>query len=147
VSQDLVVGVAAELVLGLIGLEDLQHAANRALHAGLASPAIVALADSDESNARLLFDRVLTELEVALPSTRDAIGHLALETAVEIVEGKIAPYTGAKRIWQLTLCAPSERLPNLDPFIYAASEWEDRPEDRVRFERGIMDEARALLSA
>jgi hypothetical protein len=70
---------------------------------------------------------------------------LAHDAAAEILGGTIAPYTGAKRIWDLTLRAPAERISELDPFIYAGSEWEERPEDRVHFERGIMSEARALV--
>jgi hypothetical protein len=43
------------------------------------------------------------------------------------------------------LRVPTEQIPELDPFIYAASEWEERPEDRVHFEEGIVSEARALV--
>jgi hypothetical protein len=133
------------MVLGLIGPEDLPGTADAALDSGLDSPALIALAGADTSEAYALFDRALDELKVSKPSRREAIIRLAHDAAAEIVGGTIAPYTGAKRIWELTLSTPAVRIPELDPFIYAASEWEERPEDRVHFEQGIVSEAHALL--
>jgi hypothetical protein len=132
------------MVLGLAGPEELADAGSAALDDGLDSPALITLADADRNDARAVFERALTELRVPKPSTREAILRLAHDTATEILDGTIAPYTGARRIWELTLRAPTERIPELDPFIYAASEWEDRPEDRVHFEQGIILEARTL---
>jgi hypothetical protein len=145
VSRNELVDVAARLVLGLAGPENLPVAADTALRGGLVSPALIALMDADPSEARALFDRALDELKVSKPSQREAIMQLAHDAAAGIVDGTVAPYSGAKRIWELTSCAPTVRIPELDPFIYAASEWEDRPEDRAHFERGIISEARALL--
>ncbi len=54
---------------------------------------------------------------------------LARELAREVVDGTMAPDEGARRIWDLTLRVPGEDLPELDSFIYAASEWEERPGD------------------
>lgn len=133
------------MVLGLASSEELLHAGSAALDDGLDSPALIALAGADADDARPLFEQALTELALATPSTRDAILHLAHDVAAEIAGGTIAPYTGAKRIWDLTMRAPAERISELDPFIYAASEWEERPEDRRHFEQGIISEARALL--
>jgi hypothetical protein len=88
----------------------------------------------------------LTELSIAKPNQREAVMLLAHNVASEIASGTIAPYAGAKQIWDLTLSVPIEPISELDPFIYAASEWEDRPEDRVQFERDILSEAQALTS-
>jgi hypothetical protein len=145
VSRNELAGLAARLVLGLAGPENLPAAADAALKDGLISPALIALMDADPSEASTLFDRALHELEVSKPSQREAIMQLAHDAAAEIANGTVAPYAGAKRIWELTSCAPAVRIPELDPFIYAASEWEERPEDRVHFEQGIISEARALL--
>jgi len=145
VSPDTLIEVAARLVLGLAGPEDLPGAADAALNDGLVSPTLVALSDADTSEARILFDRVLNELSVSKPNQPEAVMLLARNVASEIANGTIAPYAGAKRIWDLTLCVPIEPIPELDPFIYAASEWEERPEDRVHFEQGIISEARALM--
>lgn len=99
------------------------------------------------SEARALFDRALNELSVSKPDQREAVMLLARDAASEIGGGTVAPYTGAKQIWDLTLCVPIEPIPELDPFIYAASEWEERHEDRVKFERDIIREARSLLGS
>ena len=144
-NQDELAGVAARMVLGLAGPEELADAGDAALEDGLDSPALIALTGADTGEARALFEQALTELEVPKPSTREAILRLAHDAAAEIVGGTMAPYSGAKQIWDLTLRAPSVRIPELDPFIYAASEWEERPEDRVHFEQGIVSEARVLL--
>jgi hypothetical protein len=147
VKGDGLSATAAESVLGLLGAEDLPQAAVTALEAGLDSPALVALAsmsaDAYESEIRALFERALMELDMCSPSPGDAVMYLARETARDIVAGTVAPYAGAKKIWELARRAPTGH--ELDPFIYAASEWEDRPADRLRFEQGIIEEARSLV--
>lgn len=147
-NRDGLVIVAAEAMLGLLGPDELSSAAVAALEGDLDSPALVALASlpkgADAIEARALFDRALNELNVTAPSPRDAIICLAEQIAAEIVRGAVAPYAGAKRIWELSRRGRTERIRELDPFIYAASEWEERPEDRVRFEQDIICEARAL---
>ena len=144
-NRDELASVAARMVLELAGPEDLSGAAVAALEGGLDSPALVALAGADACEARPLFDRALEELKISKPSPREAVIRLAQDEATRIVGGTVAPYAGAKRIWELTSRVPTVRIPELDPFIYAASEWEERPEDRVHFEQGIISEARALL--
>jgi hypothetical protein len=141
-------GVAAEVVLGLLGPAELPMVATAALEDGLDSPALVALAsigEDDPSKARALFDQALDQADLSLPSPREAVIYLAQRSAAEIVQGTVAPYSGAKRIWDLTLRVPGVEVGDLDPFIYAASEWEERPEDRALFERAIRSEARAFL--
>ena len=101
-------------------------------------------ADADEAKA--MFDRVLAELDIPRPSKRDAVMHLARETAERIVNGATAPYEGAKQIWELFLRLPDEDLSELHSFVYAASEWEDRPEDRHAFEDGVVAAARELVT-
>jgi hypothetical protein len=138
--------IAAERVLGLLGPEGLREAGDAALTRGIECPALIALVTHERGDADALFEQVLVELGIPKPSVRSAILDLARDAASEIVSGRTAPFAGAKRIWDLTLRAPKVEIPELDPFIYAASEWEDRPADRMLFERGIMAEARALLN-
>lgn len=47
------------------------------------------------------------------------------------------------RLWGLS----DEGIPELDPFVYAASEWEDRPNDRRFFENAIVDIAKDLVNS
>ncbi len=140
--------VAAELVLGLRGPETLPSAAVAALGAGLESRSLNRLAgltNSDE--ARTLLDRALDELDIPVPSPREAVMLLARNAAIDIVRGTTAPYHGAKRIWELAAHVPIEAVPELQPFVYAADEWEERPEDRRFFDREIVREARALAES
>jgi hypothetical protein len=142
--------VAAKAVLDLATPQDLADAATAALEDDLDSPSLRLLAgltSDDLDEARALLDRALVELSLRKPNQRDAVLDLAHEFAAEVVEETLAPYQGAKRIWELTLRVPEEHLPELDSFVYAASEWEDRPEDRARFDEGIVTAARALLDA
>jgi hypothetical protein len=78
---------------------------------------------------------------------REAAIRLSTCLAQEINEGKVSPYKGAKENWRLTLAATEEEYPELDPFIYAASEYEDRPEDRLFFEKVVITEAVSLLNS
>jgi hypothetical protein len=64
---------------------------------------------------------------------------------VKVVDGAVAPYDGAVQISELTLRVPNEKFPELDTFVYGASEWMDRPLDRWRFEEGITLAAQELL--
>ena len=51
----------------------------------------------------------------------------------------------AKAIWNIVRRVPEERLPELDTFVYGASEWEDRPEDHEVFATGIVAAAHDLV--
>lgn len=141
---------AAKMALGLILPEDLPDIAVEALKDGCDSPSLAILAgltDTEIADARCLFDRLLTELHVPIPSRQEALEQLSQECAKEILGEKTSPYQGAKKIWQLSLRCPENHIPALDPFIYGASEWEDRPSARHTFESGIVDAARELLAA
>jgi hypothetical protein len=141
--------VAAEVHLGLIDEEDLPAVAFNVLGEGLDSPALVSLASlgsSDATNARLLFDRAMEELDVPIRNLRDAVMRMARKVATEIIGGTVAPYAGAKRIWDLSTRLSIDQIPELHPFIYAADEWEARPEDRTFFEDVIVSEASSLVS-
>ena len=142
--------VAAKVVLGLLLPEDLPGVAVDALEKGFDTPSLRILAGltkAETGEARQVFDRILAELQVPKVSRREAVERLSRESAKEILSGKISPYQGAKRIWQLSLCIHEEHMPDLDTFVYGASEWEDRPEARDALEAGIMEAARELLSA
>ncbi len=83
---------------------------------------------------------------MAVPSKRDAVMRLARETARGIIAGTVEACVGAKQIWDLTLRVSGEDFPELDSFIYAASEWEERPEDRMALMAGIVAASTDLVS-
>jgi len=138
---------AANLVLGLAPVEPLPCVAVQALVEGCDSPALRQLAGLTEyqsEEAPVLFKQALLEVGLSLPDKCAAVFLLARDLAAQILSGQLSPYEGGKRIWQLTLVA-GRGAPELDPFIYAASEWEERPEDRPLFEQAIREAATELV--
>jgi hypothetical protein len=131
----------------MLAPEQLPTVAATALESGLESPALVSLASLSDDNpreARPLFSRALDELGIHMPSARDAVIDLSGKIASEILDESLAPYAGAKRIWELATRVAIEQVPELHPFVYAADEWETRPDDRSFFEESIIREARIL---
>jgi hypothetical protein len=145
---DAILDSAARVVLGLESPDRLPRIAAEALGAGCDSPMLRTLAGMSDSRAEELvpmFEQVLKDLGLSKPSRRDAVHRLAQETARQILCGALSPYAGSKRIWELTLLNPDEAVASLDPFIYAASEWEERPHERHFFETSIIQAAEELV--
>ena len=141
---------AAKLVLGLESADRLPSIAAEALGDGCDSPALRTLSAMSESRTEELvpiFEQALLDVGLRKPSRRDAVLRLAREAAEQILRGELSPYGGSKRIWELTLLVSGEVIAELDPFIYAASEWEERPADRRFFEGSIMKAAEELVRA
>lgn len=139
--------ISSKVALGLILPEDLPEAALAALEDGFDSPSLRILAGltkAESSEAWQLFNQTLAELNLLIPSKRDAVILLARKSAEQILNGKTNPYEGAKQIWELSLHVPGEKISEFDTFIYAISEWEDRPEERQIFEAGIIAGAKEL---
>jgi hypothetical protein len=78
-------------------------------------------------------------------TSKEAAEFLILSLAAKIVAGRILPHEGAKAIWQIKLQVDDSAIPAASPFIYAASEYEDRPDDRAFFSAEILREARNLI--
>lgn len=142
--------VAAKALLDLLGTEAMQAEAVTLLVGGVDSPSIrhlagMSTADSDEVGAA--FRTVLREQGIESPSPREAALLIATEVASRITTGAMSPYDGAKEIWNIGRRLPLEQFPEFDSFVYAASEWEDRPEDETVFAQGIVAAARDLVGA
>jgi hypothetical protein len=139
--------LAAKDLLDFVGPDAMPPAATRALVEGIDSPSVRQLAGmdgADNEDLRATFRSVLRELEIEIPSRREAAILVATEVARGITQGTISPYEGATEIWGIVVSS-REHLPELDTFIYAASEWEDRPEDHNLFAAGIVAAARDLV--
>jgi hypothetical protein len=137
--------IQAQWVLGLIRSDDLPDIATQALSGGIESKSLVelaGLAGNETHEARKLFDQALSELGCKGMEKTDALKRYAKIVSALILALEITPLEGAKRIWRATLNARIDEFHDLDGFIYAASELEDRPEDKALFEKGIIEEAR-----
>jgi hypothetical protein len=75
----------------------------------------------------------------------DAATWLIRDLASRIVAGTLDAYEGARIIWMISLVEAVGSPLETHPFIYTASEYEDRPEDRQFFKQAIIDAARRLL--
>jgi len=134
--------------LNLLKPEILPNAAAEWLVEGFDSESLVLLAGltfAELDQARILFERALRELGRPAMSRKDAILRYTRLVSIEILRGEIAPYDGAKKIWHATIGLDSP-LHEVDTFIYAASEYEDRFEDQDFFALEIIKEARRWIS-
>ena len=136
--------IQAQWILGLIPGDDLIDIAADALAQGVKSKSLVELAglsQNETQEAQRLFQRALDEIGQAGMVKADALKHYAKIVSASILASEVAPMEGAKRIWRATLNANVEGFHDLDGFIYAASELENRPEDEELFEKAIREEA------
>lgn len=75
---------------------------------------------------------------------RAALMGAAVDICRAILDGSTTPYDGAHKIWRASLRV-GERPPALDTFVYAASEWDERPEDANIFAEGVMAAAKDIV--
>jgi hypothetical protein len=137
-------GAIAAWVLGLLVADDLPAIATTALVdgfdnswlcqlAGLSSPRMV---DASE-----LLQRGLEECGWTIPDKRLAALQYASCVSRLILARTIAPHEGADAIWRASIAVDDTTFHDLDLFVYATSEFEDRPADRPLFENAILQEA------
>jgi hypothetical protein len=130
--------------LHMLPTAHLPEAATNALVLGADTPALRLLAgadgDDDKSIAEL-FVRALSELSMPLLSEKEAARRYAFLISSQIVSGSLSPIDGARRIVEAARALEDKTFHELDPFIYAESEYESRPEDREFFSRQIAEEA------
>ena len=137
-------GAIAAWVLGLLPGEDLPAIATTALLdgfdnsslrqlAGLLSPRMV--------DANDLLQRAVEECGFTIPDRRSAAVQYASCVSRLILARTVTPYDGAEAIWRASIAVEDPSFHALDPFIYASSEYEARPDDKLRFERAIVEEA------
>lgn len=142
--------LACRDVLGRTRPEELIAAAVEAIADGQDSRSLRVLAGltiDDNKEAQSLFAHALAELGIATPNRREAVLCLAQDTARDILNRQTAPHVGARRIWEFTLAVPEEDFAELDTFVYAASEWDERTGDHGSFIEGIESAARQLLKS
>ena len=132
--------------------ENVPRIALQALEAGCDTLAIGILAgltsptrpDVDEELPRLL-----REVGVARPSHQQTLKVVVDHLHRRIVDGDVEAYPGACALWSRKSDFTEDPViwEQIRPFIGAASEWEDDPDHRARYERDIIAYARSLLAA
>ncbi|HEY8967014.1 MAG TPA: hypothetical protein VIM58_11245, partial [Candidatus Methylacidiphilales bacterium] len=80
------------------------------------------------------------------PMTKpDALRSYARIVSASILAETITPIDGAKRIWRVVRASQVPDFDEFNGFIYAASEFEQKPAEREFFARAIREEAAKLL--
>lgn len=138
---------AAASALGLLADEDLAGIALALQERGFDSPALRRLAASTPADADVVgvWRHSLRELGVTQFDDQQAAAEWYVQyMAKRIASRNLSPIEGARAIWRVSLARDPASLRSADPFIYAASEWEDRPIDRRHFEAEIIAEAERM---
>lgn len=141
---------SARIALGIGGSSALSEFGMCALELGFDSPALLMLAGLDTDRRGEMwksYRQALLDLGLEEPDRRTAIMTLARSMAGQIVNRKIEPIAGAKEIWHLTRLGPDLTPRSLQPFVYWASEAQDRPQDEEFIRHAIIASAQDLLSA
>jgi len=143
-----IIDLESKWLLGFLRIEELPDIAASALANGFDSESILKLAicSKDEiEEIERLFMQVLKEGGGGTMSKVDALKHYAKQISASILTKETSPLKGATLIWNATLNAQVPNFHELDCFIYAASEIEDRPSDKEFFETAITEEAKRWL--
>ncbi len=135
-------------MLGILSKEKLLQMAKDAVTGGCDDPAVTqlsmfALNEVDEINAQ--FEKIKIQCDKEAMSMLSALRLYAKEISTLILSGAISPREGANMLWRAQINSRMETFHELDGFIYAASEMDDRPEDSVLFEEGILKEAKRVI--
>lgn len=131
--------------LGLIESTELPAGAARGLEDGLDSASLRSLAGlerSDSHGCAGLLERAAAELGLRVPDQREAARHLATQLSKRIIQGDLDAIAGARMVAEVSRAVESPGFHDLDVFVYADSEANDRPEDREFFIQRIFSEAR-----
>ncbi len=139
--------ILARHSLGLLPVEELPDLALNAIQAGYDSPSLRQLAGAsahDTEEAHRLFAKALHELGLPVPPAPEAGLTLARDVARRVLSGAIAPYEGAKRIWDHVYTRFPD-LKQLKPFVGLASEYEDDAEHREDYSRRIIEKCKSLI--
>lgn len=134
--------------LGVLSSHELTQIACEALGAGFDSDSmrmLAGLTNAQESEAEQLFEKSLRELGRPVLSQDGALRIYIRFISQEIINGDLSPEEGARDIWRTLIKCNVPGFHEGDPFIYAASEMQERPEDHEFFRQAIVDEARRWL--
>jgi len=107
---------------------------------------LAGLTADDLDDAENLFEEVLKYLGRGNLTKNDAACLYTQFISSQILRGDVEPYVGAKKIWEAALKTSDANFHNVDAFIYAASEYEDRPSDREFFNQEIQNEAKRWVT-
>ena len=135
-------------MLGILSKEELLQMAKDAVAEGCDDPAVTQLSictlnEVDELNAQ--FEKMKGQCDKEAMTMLSALRFYAKEISALILSGAMSPREGSNMLWRAQINSRMEAFHELDGFIYAASEMDDRPEDKALFEEGILKEAKRVI--
>jgi hypothetical protein len=136
-------------VLRLVESRDLPAIATAALSNGMDGQSLrelAGLSQVDSSDARPVFERVIRESGRSLPDRREAAVTYAKCLAQLTLAGEMTPRECARKIWTAASAVKDQSFHDLDPFVYAASEYDDRRGDQALFDTAILQAAQDLVN-
>lgn len=134
--------------LGLLPQEEMSRVGLSVLeyHPDNEAAAILAgLGANESTDASRWFEKMLEALGREHMTREVALEQYVREVCQDIVARGCSAYEGSKSIWRVVL-ASGLSTHRYDPFIYAASEYEDRPSDRDFFASAIIKAAEQVLA-
>lgn len=135
----------ARWTLHLLPDSGLPEVATKALLEGFDTPTLRLLAGSEGEEPRRLvdmFQRSMAEVGLDQLNQADAARRYAAFVSRQIVEGRVPPVEGARRIIAAIRSMDDARsFHDLDPFIYAESDYDSRQGDRELLVQMIREEA------
>jgi hypothetical protein len=99
---------------------------------------LAGLSSVDVTEAGKLLERAVHELGLTVPDKPTAALRYAICVSRLILSNEVAPYEAAMALWDASLAVGDSSFHELDAFIYAASEYVDRPSDRALFDSAIV---------
>jgi hypothetical protein len=136
-------------VLNLLSSEVLPSIGVNALMDGIDNypfRVLAGLSVKESDEAYDFFKQGLQEIGRGNMSVQEAIRVYARHISSKILSGTLEPIIGANQIWDAALNIHGEEFHDVDPFIYAASEYEERPLDRGLFDMAIREEAKEWVA-
>jgi hypothetical protein len=140
--------VRAQRLFDAVSPQYVVHWAAEQLATGRDDDELVWLASTEDDSAFAIdehLDRLLADQDIATPDEERATLVVAYAVSIEILNGSIGPYTGAKRIlaWTSSTGPPDQ---NITAFIALVDFWEDGDGTHEKVEAQILDEARWLVN-
>jgi hypothetical protein len=137
----------ALVALDTLRVDQIADVAALAVEHGFDASVLRQLAGLDDGAPAPRHDALVAALQAAgapLPSIATAAERLTRAVSHRIVARQIDPMTGTA--WLASLSGKTFGHTKIfDPFIYADSEFEDRPDERALFERMVMGAANVIL--
>ncbi|MDA8445727.1 hypothetical protein [Paracidovorax valerianellae] len=133
--------------LGVLSSDELFNMAEVAVAQGCDNPLIIRLSmcESSEDEINYQLDEIEKQCGLTAMTVVDALRFYSKEVSGLILSGGLSPRDGANILWRAQINSKIEDFHELDGFIYAASEMDDRPEDKKLFEDGILREAGRVI--